>query len=119
MITEIGKELRKLRIDHNERLLDMAKKMGKSAAFISSVETGKKAPPQGFEDEIIRLYEIPIGLAQRWQMLADRARRLFTLEPRSELGRDVSGLLARKMNILDDEKLEKIKAILIERRRND
>ncbi|EPZ76653.1 hypothetical protein M798_01860 [Brucella melitensis ADMAS-G1] len=50
MTTELGKELRKLRIDHNERLLDMSKKIGKSSAFISAVETGQKPHRTGLRN---------------------------------------------------------------------
>jgi len=48
MTTEIGKELRKLRIDRDERLLDMSERLEKSSAFISAVERGTKTPPNGF-----------------------------------------------------------------------
>ena len=55
MITELGKELRKIRIDQDERLLDMAERLEKSAAFVSAVEVGKKSPPSGFEEAVINV----------------------------------------------------------------
>ncbi len=42
MITNFGKFCRRLRIDNGELLYDMAKKLGVSSAFMSSVENGKK-----------------------------------------------------------------------------
>ncbi len=45
-----------LRIDHSERLLDMAKKLDISVGFLSSVEIGKKSVPVGLEEKIIELY---------------------------------------------------------------
>lgn len=48
MITEFGKYLRKLRIDSNEILQDMARRLGVSASFLSAVEVGKKNVPEGW-----------------------------------------------------------------------
>lgn len=42
MITELGKELRKLRIDMGITLNDMAMRAGVSPSLLSSAETGKK-----------------------------------------------------------------------------
>ena len=42
MLTEFGKILRKLRIDRQELLRDMAKNLEVSSAYLSAVETGKR-----------------------------------------------------------------------------
>lgn len=42
MLTEFGKELRKLRIDHEISLKDLAEKLDVSPAYLSSIETGRK-----------------------------------------------------------------------------
>lgn len=42
MLTEIGKFLRKARIDHGWLLKDMAEGVGISAAHLSTIETGKR-----------------------------------------------------------------------------
>ncbi|MBZ3693394.1 helix-turn-helix domain-containing protein [Phyllobacterium calauticae] len=112
MKTELGKELRKLRIDHDERLLDMSQKIGKSAAFISAVETGHKSPPTGFEEMIVRVYGLTKVAADRLRIAADRSREVFTISADTIVGRDTAGLLARKMNTLTDDQLEEIKLIL-------
>ena len=46
MVNNFGKFCRKLRIDNDELLYDMAKKLGVSSAFLSKVENGKKKPPK-------------------------------------------------------------------------
>lgn len=112
MITELGKELRKIRIDRDERLLDMAERLDKSAAFISAVEVGKKAPPSGFEEAIIAAYGLACDIAERLRSAADRARTAFTIQPNTMLGRDTAGLLARRMNDLSDEQWKDIHDIL-------
>ncbi len=55
--------LRKLRTDHSERLLDMAKKLDISVAFLASVEIGKKPVPVGMEEKIIELYGLDKAMA--------------------------------------------------------
>lgn len=112
MITELGKELRKIRIDRDERLIDMAKRLDKSSAFVSAIEVGKKTPPAEFEEGIIRSYSLGRDIADRLRLAADRARKAFTIEPSSMLGRDTAGLLARRMNSLSEEQLNEIQDIL-------
>ena len=45
MLTALGRFLRKIRIDRNELLKDMADKLEVSASFLSAVENGKKSMP--------------------------------------------------------------------------
>ncbi|WP_309486022.1 hypothetical protein [Bartonella harrusi] len=49
MIIAFGKTLRKLCIDHSERLLDMAERLGVSVLFLSFVEIGRKSIPVDIE----------------------------------------------------------------------
>jgi HTH-type transcriptional regulator, competence development regulator len=112
MITAIGKELRKLRVDRDERLLDMADRLEKSASFISAVEVGKKAPAAGLEELVIKAYGLAEDAAAALRRAADASRKAFLLEPNSALGRDTAGLLARRMNGLSDEQLREIQTIL-------
>lgn len=112
MITELGKELRKIRIDRDERLLDMANRLDKSAAFVSAVEVGKKTPPSGFEEAVVVTYGLAADVANRLRRAADLARTAFTIQPNSPLGRDTAGLLARQMNNLSTDELNEIRDIL-------
>lgn len=112
MTTEIGKELRKLRIDEDERLLDMATRLGKSSAFISAVERGTKAPPDGFVELVIKAYKLAGDAAASLRRAADRSRKSFTLEADTLLARDTAGLMARRMNSLSEEELNNIFQIL-------
>lgn len=56
MLTEFGKILRKLRVDHDERMIDMAKRINRSRGFLSAIERGTKPAPDGFDDIIINEY---------------------------------------------------------------
>nr|WP_200863800.1 MULTISPECIES: helix-turn-helix transcriptional regulator [unclassified Labrenzia] len=110
--SEIGKELRKLRIDNDERLLDMAGRLNKSAAFLSAIETGKKTPPTGFEELVANAYGLMEAAAVKLRRAADRSRKAFTIEAHSVLAKDTAGLLARKMDTLSDQDLKNILQVL-------
>jgi HTH-type transcriptional regulator, competence development regulator len=111
----IGKELRKLRVENDERLLDMAAKVQKSAAFISAVETGSKTPPSGFEDLVIKAYGLVDDVAARLREAATASRRAFVVTPNNALGRDTVALLARQINSLSDDQLREIRSVLSKR----
>lgn len=52
MATELGKTLRKIRIDRDELLKDMAEKLDMSPSMLSSIENGTRKPPTGFLCEL-------------------------------------------------------------------
>jgi transcriptional regulator with XRE-family HTH domain len=58
MKTKFGKFLEKLRIDHDERLSDMARKLKVSSSFLSNVENGKQMFPSRFCAELCMLYNL-------------------------------------------------------------
>lgn len=112
MRTELGKELRKLRAEHDETMSTMAKKIGKTASFLSAVEIGKKEPPSTLEEAIITLYNLAGETAERLRVAADRSRKAFTLQPKDAFARDTAALMARKMDGLSQNQLLDIQSIL-------
>ena len=58
MITRFGKFLRKLRIDNDETMIDMAEKLKVSSAFLSKVERGKKIPPSTWYYYLLHNYNL-------------------------------------------------------------
>lgn len=50
-MTPFGKALRKLRIDRELLLGDMAERLGISPSYLSQIETGKKPIPNGFVEK--------------------------------------------------------------------
>lgn len=75
MLTRFGMFCRKLRIDNNELLLDMAKRLSVSSAFLSKVENGKSKPPIKWKETIASLYDL--GLEQETELCEciDEARK--------------------------------------------
>ena len=78
--TTLGKELKKLRIQHEEVLYDMATRLGMSSAMLSSIETGKKPAPDGFADRLAQHYEEVAGEKEAFQLLADLTKNQVKLK---------------------------------------
>ncbi|WP_375670526.1 MULTISPECIES: helix-turn-helix domain-containing protein [unclassified Bartonella] len=112
MLTPFGKILRKLRIDHSERLLDMAKKLDISVAFLSSVEIGKKSVPVGLEEKIIELYALDQEVAEILRRESDACRKSFTIKPSDTFRCEAAGMFSRLINIISQEDLELLKKLL-------
>lgn len=50
--------LKVIRVYNDDRAIDMAKKIGVSASFLSAVELGRKSPPLGFSSKIGKAYNM-------------------------------------------------------------
>jgi transcriptional regulator with XRE-family HTH domain len=112
MINDLGKMLRKMRIEKEERLLDMAEKIGFSVAFLSAIETGRKEPPLNVVDRIAVAYKLDKKARVQLELAVSNSRSSFRLEPQSSVARDTVALLARRLNRLPIEDHKKIQAIL-------
>ena len=57
MVTELGKVLRKIRLDRSEILYHMAKSLGYGPAFLSGIENGKQIPDD-FREKLFEAYSL-------------------------------------------------------------
>ncbi|WP_175868730.1 helix-turn-helix domain-containing protein [Bartonella gabonensis] len=112
MLTSFGKILRKLRVDHSERLLDMADKLGISVAFLSSVEIGKKSVPIGMEDKIIELYALDQETASLLRKEADVCRKNFTMKSSNSLQHETIGTFVKNLENFSPQDLTRFKKLL-------
>ena len=69
--TPFGRFLRKLRIDNDELLGNMADKLGISSAYLSAVENGKKNVTGGLVESVVREYGLGSHQAQKLRLDAD------------------------------------------------
>ena len=69
MATPYGKELRKIRIDRSLVLGDMAKELGLSPAYLSSIENGKREIPKDFSSRLVSVY----GLSEDQKTVLEKA----------------------------------------------
>ncbi|WP_332061118.1 XRE family transcriptional regulator [Bartonella sp. CB74] len=114
MLTSFGKSLRKLRIDRVERLFDMAKKIGVSSAFLSSVEIGKKPIPSKMEEKIIEIYNLNQEVADLLRKEADICRKSFKVNASNPLSRETIGMFARVIDNLSEEKIMEVRQLIKE-----
>jgi HTH-type transcriptional regulator, competence development regulator len=112
--TRFGKEVRKLRLESGETMADLARAIGKSAAFLSSVETGKKAVPRTLVEDLVRYYGLDEVSAEQLYSLAQVRQGIYRLSPRSENAASVVAALEKKMDSLNEDQTERILNILSE-----
>lgn len=110
MITAFGKVLRKIRIDHNEILKDMADKLNVSSAFLSAVEVGRKSIPNTWCDTIANLYSLNSEEATELKTAADNSARSIKIDLSSSsfAQRNAALAFARRFDDIDDQTAEKI-----------
>lgn len=110
MLNEFGKALRKIRIEHQELLKDMAEKLGVSSAYLSAVETGKRRIPREWVARIVDLYSLDPLQKELIQQAADDSVPDITisLDGASSVKRDAVLSFARALDGLSDEELTRI-----------
>lgn len=118
MVTKLGKYLKRLRLDHNEILLSMSKRIGISPAYLSAIENGKRKVPEGFTAKIYKEYSLDESQYQELNAAEEASRKSITvnLDETSGQQRDTALAFARKFKECDDETLAKIKEMLSKER---
>lgn len=114
MVTKLGIFLRKLRLDNNEIMKDMAEKLGVSPSFLSAVENGKKKMPDSWLDSIINLYDLDQEKQNELMISIEESRTKVEI-PLDEFSGSKKRLLlsfARELNGMDESDLEIIKNLL-------
>lgn len=114
MLTDFGRFLRKIRIDCDEILKDMAEKLNVSAAYLSAVEMGKRNIPEHWVDEIVKFYNLSEDEKNNLSKAADNSSKSVTLnlENTGKSQKETAILFAREFENVDAETLEKIKNLL-------
>ncbi len=116
--TELGKELRKLRIDRAETLGDMADKLGITSSYLSAIEKGKRPAPNGLSDTISDLYGLGADVRARLACAADKTVQAvkLALDGASDPKREAALCFARSFDDLDDETAESVLKLLRKKR---
>ncbi len=111
MITKFGKELRKIRIDNEENLSMMSKKLGVSISYLSAIENGVREIPQDFIQKIIANYRLSRERIEILFATEAEAASKVSIPLNSTLSeqRQLAFMLSRKLN---DLSLEECKAIM-------
>lgn len=112
----LGKFLRKLRVDHDEYLKDMANRTGVSIAYLSAIENETKKVSDSLIEKIVSEYGLSGAEEFELRMASMEANKEATiyLENLSEEKIDLTCRFARRIEAMDSETLAKIKEVLKE-----
>ena len=113
-VTDFGKILRKLRIDHNEILLNMAEKLGVTASYLSAVENGKRDVPRSWIHLLPKFYCLSEQATEELKQAAIQqiAALRISLDKIDQGDKELVIAFARRMDELDDLTREQLKKIL-------
>jgi len=105
MATAFGKELRKLRIDKDETIHTMAKKLGISISYLSAIEAGSRNIPQGMVDTIIEKYHLNKERSEIMRQSEAESSKSIDIDLRTVTAeqRKLVFALSRKLNDISDE----------------
>ena len=116
-MTKLGIALRKIRLDRQELLKDMAAKLNVSSAFLSAVETGKKRLPANFVDRICSLYELSEEEKGELRLAADMSldEVKINLADAPPARRQVAVSFAKALDGLTDDQISEIMRVFNKR----
>lgn len=114
MATALGKFLRRLRIDNDELLKNMADKLGVASSTLSSIENGRRNPPKGFIDKVREVYQLGIDQFADLEaaVLASRDEVKLRVKEMPDQDRELAVAFARRFENLSDADKKRIKEIL-------
>lgn len=109
-----GKFLRKLRVDNNENMKDMAEKLNVSVSYLSAVELGKREIPAIWNEIIIKQYNLDkINSADLQKAFESSINELrINLNELESFERNIVASFARKVNLFNLEDFKEFEAIL-------
>jgi len=114
MLTEFGQFLRKLRIDCDELLKDMAGVLGVTSSYLSAVETGKRNIPENWVEKICQHYNLDMIDRELLTVAAFNSTKTVTMDLSNMVPkrRETASLFARKFDNVDDSVIEDIRKLL-------
>lgn len=114
MTTQLGKELKKLRIDLGMTLMDMAKEINVSAAFLSSIETGRKRVPDNFLETLASNFDAVAEQRNKYEILINQARQEVRMSVSGTNYEDaeLATALARRFGSLSAEEKQQLMSII-------
>ena len=112
-LTPFGAALRKLRIDHEMRLFDLAEKLGKSTAMLSAVETGRKTIPDGFVADIVRVMNLTPTEHRALRAAKDKTIKEVNVEHLQPSERELVAAFARNSSDIPEELLQAVRRAVL------
>jgi len=113
MITEFGKELRKLRLDLGITLNEMATRISVSPSLLSSAETGKKTATPALVEKLAEHFDHVGGNKDAFLRLAEKTRSevRIRLSEENKQANDVALAFARNFDSLNSDQLNQLMTV--------
>ena len=110
IVTEVGRFLRKLRVDADEVLYDMSQRMGCTSAFISALELGKRPVPSEFQQKLIRIYNLTNEQKSDFQKAIDKSATSVTIDlgELDEPSKEVALVFARRLKTMEEKESKRL-----------
>lgn len=113
-VSPFGKYCRKLRIERDEKIRDMAAKLNVTSAYLSAVELGKRNIPVEWESKLAELYGLDEVQVQevRFAILKSITSIKISLRHATNEQRRLAVLFSRRINDLNAHEVEEIIRLL-------
>lgn len=118
-MTEFAKFTKMLRVENDEFLGHMAKKLGVSSAFLSRVENGLAKPSEKIVQGLCQNYSLSEAQKERLEEIVGQARQKISLAS-LQLSPERQQLvirLAQSIKSFDDEELEELERKISQKER--
>ena len=112
--SRFGKELKKLMIDNDECLIQLAELLDVSIPFVSAVISGKKNVPENWIIKISQHYNLNLQEQNRLINLAEESKQTIkiNLSNCSDSQRGLALQLHRKLSDLEEDEIKQLMNIL-------
>jgi len=114
MITPFGQELRKIRLDRNLLLKNMADKLGFTSSYLSAIENGKKKIPADFIQTLAKVFDLSVEEVEKLKLTELETQDIieFDTNKMEDFQKDFVVSFARKFDEIPKETLENFKKII-------
>lgn len=114
MFTSFGKFARKLRMNNNELLKDMADRLKVTSSYLSAVEHGKKRIPDDWQEELSEIYHLSSEQIDELKLAIIQSANEIEINLRNttDVQKQVAYSFARRLESLSEDELDKIQEIL-------
>jgi transcriptional regulator with XRE-family HTH domain len=115
-LTPFGVALRKLRIEKNLRLIDVADRLGKSTALLSAIETGRKPIPDMFLLELARALSLVPAEVRELRSAKEQTRKNVDVTHLRGDQREMVAAFARRIEDIPEDVLKNLRKSILEAR---
>ena len=114
MATELGKYLRRLRIENDELMKTMAERLGLASSTLSSIEAGRRNPSKSFVEKVVEVYSLDAAEVSALMDAFNRSKDEVALRIKGLPSKDqkLAVSFARKFADLSDEQKDEIRSVL-------